>query len=184
MGMIVRKPYTMQLPPGAEVAEQDRRRVAHWRLRNGQRRSAEVVEGKDGTVRVRGRSRYYTIRYRDGGGHLVEVATRCKDPVAARRVLADLERQAELVRAGVLSAAEVDAADHAGLPLSKHLDAYVKHLLAKDCAPRRISMLRRRLERLVTECRFSKFSKLSSGPVEAWLVQQAELGMAAATRNG
>ncbi len=130
MGMTYRKQYTMPIPRGAEVTERNGQRVARWRLRNGQLRSAEVVEGRDGKLRVRGQSRLYMARYRDGSGEVIEVATGCRDEVAARAVLTRLERRAELVRAGVMTAAEADAADHAGLPLSKHLDAYEKHLRA------------------------------------------------------
>ncbi len=122
-------------------------------------------------------------RCRDGSGQVVEVATNCKDEVAARAVLTQLERRSELVRAGVLTPAEDNAADHAGLPLSRHLDAYEKHLYAKGCDPRRISMLRRRLERLARDCRFSRLNKMSAGPVERWLVERADVGMAASTRN-
>ncbi len=113
----------------------------------------------------------------------IEVATGCKDEIAARAVLTHLERRAELVRAGVLTPAEADAADHAGLPFSKHLDAYEKHLRAKSGDPRRISMLRRRLERLARDCRFFRLNKMSAGPIERWLVEQAELGLSASTRN-
>ena len=45
-------------------------------------------------------------------------------------------------------------------------------------------MLRQRLERLARDCRFSRLNKVSAGPIERWLVEQAEAGMAAATRNG
>ncbi len=183
MGMIFRKQYTMPIPPGAETTEQGGTSVARWRLRNGQLRSGEVVEGKDGKLRVRGETRAYMARYRDGAGQVVEVATGCKDQIAARRVLTELERRAELVRAGVLTADEDGAADHAGQPLSKHLDAYERHLRAKSGDPRRISMVRRRIERLAGECRFSRLNKMSAGPVERWLVEQADAGMAAATRN-
>jgi integrase len=181
--MVYKKSYTMPIPSRAEINERDGQRVARWRLRNGQLRSAEVVEGRDGKLRVRGQSRYYMARYRNGSGEIGEVATGCRDLVAARRVLADLERQAELIRAGVITAAEGDAANHAGAPLSRHLDAYVKHLHAKGGDPRRISMLRRRIERLARDCRFPRLNKMSAGPIEHWLVEQAELGMAASTRN-
>ena len=184
MGMILRKQYTMPIPPGAEIAERDGQRIARWRLRNGQLRSAEVVDCRDGKLRVRGQSRSHMARYRDGSGEVVEVATGCKDEVAARAVLTKLERDAELVRAGVLTPAEIDAASHAVLPLSRHLDAYQKHLQAKGGDPRRISMVRRRLERLARECGLSKINKMSTGSVEKWLVEQADVGMAAATRNG
>jgi hypothetical protein len=181
--MILRKSYTMPIPPGAEITEHDGLRVARWRIRNGQIRSGEVVDCKDGKLRVRGQSRLYMARYRDGSGQVVEVATNCKDEVAARAILTQLERRAELIRAGVITAAESDAGDHAGAPLSRHLDAYEQHLHAKSCDPRRILMVRRRLERLARECRFSKLNKMSAGPIEQWLVEQTNVGMAASTRN-
>ncbi|UCE62124.1 MAG: site-specific integrase [Phycisphaerales bacterium] len=183
MGMVYRKQYTMPLPPGAEITERDGKRVARWRLRNGQLRTGDVVDSKDGGIRVRGCSRFYMARYRDGNGDVVDVATECKDEVAARAILTKLERRAELIRADVITADEGDAADHAGLPLSTHFDAYEQHLRAKDGNPRRIAMLRRRLERLARDCRFSKLNKMSAGPVEQWLVEQADAEMSAATRN-
>ncbi len=72
--MIYRKQYTMPIPRGAEIVERAGQRVARWRLRNGQLRSAEVVDCKDRKLRVRGRSRLYMARYRDGSGETVEVA--------------------------------------------------------------------------------------------------------------
>ena len=183
MGMLYRKPYTMPIPPGAEITERNGQRVARWWLRNGQLRSGEVVDCKDGRLRVRGQSRFYMVRYRHGNGEMVEVATGCRDEVAARAVLTQLERRAELIRAGVITEAEGDAADHAGAPLSRHLDAYERHLRAKGGDPRRISMLRSRLERLARDCRFSRLNKMSAGPIERWLVEQADAGMAASTRN-
>lgn len=183
MGMVYKKQYTMPIPPGAEITERDGKRVARWRLRNGQIRTAEVVDGKGGKIRVRGQSRFYMARYRDGSGHVVDIATNCRDEVAARAVLTQLERRAELIRVGVITVAEGNAADHAGVPLSRHLDAYERHLRAKGGNPRRIAMLRRRLERLARECRFSKLNKMSAGPIEQWLVEQSDAGMAASTRN-
>lgn len=185
VGMVFRKNYTMPVPPGAEIVEHNGQCIARWRLRNGRSRTAEVVQCQDGNRRVRGQSKYFMVRYRDGNGIVVEQPTRCKDEVAARAVLAQLERRAELVRAGVLSQAEGDAADHAGVPLKRHLDAYERHLRAKDSAPRRIAMLRRRLERLANDCGFTKLNKMTAGPVEQWLVTHAETanGMSAATRN-
>ena len=44
-------------------------------------------------------------------------------------------------------------------------------------------MVRRRLERLARDCRFSKLGKMSAGPIDQWLVEQTDAGMAAATRN-
>jgi integrase len=182
MGTILRKQYTMPLPAGAEIVECAGQKIARWRLRNGQARSAEVVGCQDGIVRVRGQSKSYMARYRDGAGRMVEVATGCRDAVAARRVLTELERRAELVRAGVITEAEDLAVEHAEVPLSKHFDAYEKHLQAKGCDSRRVSMVRARLDRLGKDCKFTRLSSMAVGPVEDWLLEHANL--AAATRNG
>lgn len=184
MGTLYKKKYTQPLPKGAEIIEVNGVRMAHWRLRNGEQRSAEVIDGRDGSIRVRGESDYYTARYRNGENRVVDVATNCKDKVAALAFLTKLQRRAELVKAGVLTEAEDCVADHAGISLSKHLDGFEKHLRAKGGDERRISMVRRRLERLFEDCRFTKLNKMAAGPVEDWLVEQAEKGMSAATRNG
>ena len=52
------------------------------------------------------------------------MATGCRDETAARQVLADLERRAELVRSGVMTAAEAAVGDHQAAPLAEHFDAF------------------------------------------------------------
>lgn len=173
----------MPLPKSAELVEQDGKHIARWRQRNGRLRTEEVIVDRAGKLRVRGRSKIYMARYRDGHGHVVEESTGCRDAVAARAVLHDLERKAERVRAGLMSHSEGEAAEHADRPLSYHMDAYEAHLRAKGCDRRRISMVRRRLERIADGCGFSRINRMSAERVERWFLEQAETGMAAATRN-
>ena len=78
---------------------------------------------------------------------------------------------------------ESQAADHGQLPLAQHVDTYVRHLKAKGCAPRRIDGVKRRLMRVVMDCRLSRLGKLDAAALERWLVEQQELGMSASTRN-
>jgi len=56
-----------------------------------------------GTLRRRKGREVWTAMYRYGDGIRREVSTGCKDKDAARQVLADLERHAEKVRAGIVS---------------------------------------------------------------------------------
>jgi integrase len=65
-----------------------------------------LTTGKDGSERVVIESPYFIAKYRDGAGLVREVATGCRDETAARQMLADLERKAELVRSGVMTASE------------------------------------------------------------------------------
>ncbi len=184
MANVVRKAYTMPVPPGAEIVEQRGKRIARWRVRNGQLRTGEVLQAADGSLRVRGRSPVYTARFRNADGVVVEVSTGCRDETAARAWLARYQRQEELVRAGVLTETEGETAAHAETALARHLDAYEKHLHAKGGDPRRIGMVRARLERIVSECGFVRLNKMTGEALEEWLLKQTDDRMAAATRNG
>ncbi|MBL8880255.1 MAG: hypothetical protein JNG88_14165 [Phycisphaerales bacterium] len=59
MATVIKKAYTMPLPAGAELFDQDGKRMARWRLRNGKLRCAEVIDGANGKPRARGRSTFY-----------------------------------------------------------------------------------------------------------------------------
>ncbi len=123
MATVLRKFYTMKLPAGAEIVERDGVRIARWRLRNGKIRTAEVVDGQDGTIRVRGRSAFYTARYRNAKDQVVEMSTGCRDECAARQVLADLVKRTERVRAGLLTEAEDAVIDHCRTSIDSHVNA-------------------------------------------------------------
>ena len=184
MGHVYRKTYTMPLPPEAEVSQRDGdTRTARWRLQSGKLRTGEVVEGRNGELRIRGRSPHYTARYYDADGQMVEVSTGCRDETAARSILAQLERRVELIKAGVMTDAESEAANHSKVPLARHIDAYIQHLKARNCARRRIEGVKRRLTRVCDECRFTRLAKLDATALEHWLVDRREEGMAAATLN-
>lgn len=184
MGTVFRKAWTAPLPPGAEVVTSRGKRLARWRLRNGKLRTAEVFEGRGGTLRIRGRTASYVAKYRDGDGVWTEVATGCKDETAARAILGQLERRAELVRAGVMTAAEDSASKHTQTPLAEHVNAYIDHLRLKGSSAHRIRQVESRLGRVARDCTFKRLTDLSGAALERWLVDQQRDGMAAGTRNG
>lgn len=70
--------------------------MARWRLRNGTLRTAEVLTDSRGRVRIRGRTPTFVATFCDGAGAWPEVPTGCKDEPAAKAILANLERRAEL----------------------------------------------------------------------------------------
>ena len=77
MGMIFKKAWTAPVPSAAEITERNGNRFARWRLRNGEIRTAEIVEGGSAKFRYRGQTRNYWARYRDGTARVVE--TNVKD---------------------------------------------------------------------------------------------------------
>src|SRR4051812_18082675 len=106
MGTVFRKTTTRPLPPGAEIFVRKGEHCARWKDRKGKARTAPLTVGNDGSERIVTESPFYVAKYRDGSGVVQTVSTGCRDETAARQVLADLERRAELVRAGVMTAAE------------------------------------------------------------------------------
>ncbi len=110
--------------------------------------------------RIREESRTYFARYRDGSGLVVEVPTGCRDKQAAEAVLADLERTAQRVKAGVVTTAELKTADHGRTPIGTHVDAYKVHLAALQVSRKHEAETIRRLNRVLIECRFSTLADL------------------------
>jgi hypothetical protein len=103
------------------------KRFARWKVRD-KLRTAPLTTGEDGTDRIVTESPFYVAKYRDGAGEVRTVSTGCRDEQAARQVLADLERKAELVRSGVMSSAEAAIGRHQAVSLTEHFDAFDEYL--------------------------------------------------------
>ena len=183
MGTVFKKTFTKPLPAGAEIFERKGQRFAVWKDSKSKKRTAPLTVGADGTDRITTEAGTFTAKYRDGSGIVHETATGCRDGDAARKVLGDLERRSELVKAGVMTAADDAVADHSSTPLSQQVAAYIAHQRAKDLNAVRIFNTESRLTRLNVECGFARLKDLAADPVERWLVQQAAAGMGPATRN-
>ncbi|MBX3354867.1 MAG: hypothetical protein KF724_04125, partial [Phycisphaeraceae bacterium] len=184
MGTVFRKAWTSPLPPGAEVVTVRGCPMARWRLRNGALRTAEILDGADGRVRIRGRTATYVARYRDGSGVWTEVPTGCKDETAAKAILANLERRAELIRAGVISREESDEGRHGSEPIERHIQAWREHLRAKGTCDRWLAQAPRRVARVLGERDIRRLRDLTAERIERWLHDQTDAGMSAGTRNG
>jgi integrase len=182
VGTVFRKTITKSLPAGAEIFTRKGERFARWKHK-GKTRTAQLTLGKDGSDRLLLENPYFVAKYRNGAGLVEEVSTGCRDEQAARRVLADLERRAELVKAGVVTAAEDRVADHQATPLAEHLDAFDQYLAAKDASDIYRSYTRRYLDRLATECGFSILADLRREKLERWLAARAAEGVGAKARN-
>ena len=183
MGSVYLKTFTKPLPAGAEIFVRKGERFARWKDRKGKARTAPLTVGKDGSERVTLESPYFVAKYRDGANRVREVATGCRDETAARQVLADLERKAELVRSNVITAAEAAIGDHQAAPLAEHFNAYLTYLQAKGACKEHRSERRRQLRRLAGDCSFAALGDLRRETLERWLNAQVQAGMGARTRN-
>ncbi len=134
MGSVRKKTFTKSVPHGAEIFTLKGKRFAKWKPPKGKTQTAPLVTGKDGSDRIVLKSKRYLAKYRDGSGIVRERATGCRDREAALRKLADWERRAESVEAGVMSTTEDANSDDQATPLTEHFDAYIDHQKAKGLA--------------------------------------------------
>jgi hypothetical protein len=91
-------------------------------------------------------------------------------PDARRRpqVLADLERKAERVRAGLLTTAESRTAGHQAVSFGEHVAAYVESLAAQGATTTHRDTVRRNLERLSSDRPFGRLADLKCESLERW----------------
>jgi len=183
MGSVFHKTATKKMPPEAEVFTRKGKRFARWTKRGGKTATAPVTVGRKGEDRIVVKARTYTAKYRNGTGVVVETRTGCRDKAAAKGVLAELERRAEMVRSGLVSAKEDAIADHQSVPLFDHIHSYLVHQEAEGSCEEHRANVQRELTRVVSECGFAKLGDLNRDAFEQWLTVTAREGMGARTRN-
>jgi integrase len=188
MGTVFRKVVTRPVPAGATITQcRDGTATAKWTPRGARRPVvAPVVTLDDGRQVVRQESGSYFARYRDAGGLVREVTTRCRDKAAAEQRLAELERRADRIRAGVMTRREADAADRMNESLDQHIDDYIDRLPGKrggQATPLHRDNTRRYLRRLAADCGWSCPADLSRSDLEAWIADQSRKGRSARSIN-
>ncbi len=186
MGTVYRKTFTKPLPADAEIIVRTGERFARWKAGGKLRVVPMVGDDAADPNRILVSAGTYTAKFRDGAGIVREISTGCRDETAARRVLGDLERRAELVKSGVMTGAEDLVSAHQATPLAGeqgHFAAYLTKLLNDGASKMHRDNVRRQLDRLPDECPFAKLTDLDRDAMERWLAAQATAGMGARTRN-
>jgi integrase len=183
MGTVFKKTYTKPLPSGAEVFTRKGQRFAKWNDAKGKSRTEPITLGRDGSERLCITASTYTAKYRDGSGIVCEAPTGCRDERAARSVLAELERQAELVRANVITTDEAKVSGHQQIPITEHFETYLASLKAKGRSERHISDTMRLADRIFRELGIQLLRDISAEKLERWLNDRQDTGMSARTRN-
>ena len=125
MGTVFKKQTTRPLPIGAELFTKGGQRFARWKPAKGKTRTAKLTTGRDGELRIVTESRTYFAKYRDGGRLEQTVATGCRDEDAARSVLGELERRAELVKSRVLTPEQDHVANQQDVLFAEHVETFV-----------------------------------------------------------
>jgi integrase len=180
MGRVFRKCVTRPVPPTATITSQSGKRVARWRTRASKWATAEVIARPDGREMISVESGTYYAKYRDGDGIVHVIPTGCRSEDAARQALARLERDAERVKAGVVTPAELAVADAASTPIAQTIEDYLATLTGSKTHRKEF---RRYLERLALDLNWHRPADLRRADLERWLADRSRLSRSARTRN-
>ncbi len=204
MGTVYKKTVTRPLPTGATISTKRRRAtskelrnnpnqatvaelVASWRDRTGERQTGLVVDGGDGSKRVRVESSTYYAKFRDGKGIVQVVPTGCREKQSAMSVLDELTSRAELVKAKVMTSDQANIADFQNTLLSEHIAEYVAHLESRNVHIDRTKTTKTRLVESSNGCGFRYLNDLNADRLHKWLATQIsskKRKMSAAVYNG
>ncbi len=180
---VFKKKYTIAIPDGAERFRRGGVEWVRWKDRAGRRREGRITTGKNGTERVLVEATTYTAKYRDAAGVVCVVSTGCKDRTAALAVLAELEKRAEKVKSGIISAAEDAVAGHAREALDEHIEAYCEWLGGRGCVAQHVKDRRSTLTGIAVACGFSHLTDVSRAVLEKHLANRRRDGEGHVTSN-
>jgi hypothetical protein len=171
MGSLRRKTFTKPLPDGSELFTRKGETFAKWKDAAGKTRTVPVTTAADGSPRIVETASTFTAKYRDADGVIREVATGCRDKTAAEQFLADLERRADRVRAGVVTTAETKTVAHQQTPIAGHFADFIANRKAKGRCCRPDETLSQ-LTIVADACGFAKLADVTGQAFDRWLSVQ------------
>ena len=183
MGSVYRPTYSKPLPKKAELFTAKGETLARVKPEKGRTQTFTVRTGRDGQPNIVVTSSNYVAKYRDGVGIIRKVSTGCREESAARSVLRDLERRAELVKSGVVTQAENRTADHQTRPLTDHFAEFRDSMVGKDRDETHCKTTLRYLERLADTCSWGYLRDITRDSLENWQSMTVKAGKSARTRN-
>src|SRR5262245_36929003 len=161
-GRLTRKGQDCHQPQkGSIMGDVFRQKIIRYVDAEGRR----VRKGAEGARAVEERSRKWYGEYRDADGNLQRVPL-SSDKTAARQMLAQLEREAELTRRGL---ADPKREADARRPLLEHLNAFEAALRAEGATPAHVEQTVSCCRRVLAECRFDVPADGQAGSVQEFL---------------
>ena len=125
------------------------------------KRKVKLANGKKV---VRQSQKYYT-RLTDADG-IKRTIPLFRDKTASQQRAAQLQKEIELARAGVIDRYK----EHRKRPLTKHLADFRQHLLAKGNTDEYVKLIVSRTRRVVDFCKFKTFPDISASRVQQYLL--------------
>lgn len=149
-----------------------------WVVRHLDDQGRQVPKSTPGARKVKERSAKWYGQYKDLEGRRRRVPL-CTDKAAARQMLAAIEREVQLGRAGVID----PYASHRKSPIAAHVADYEVHVRNRGITPRYLADLTRELKAVIDHSGARSLAELTPESVERFLGVLEGRGSGPATRN-
>src|SRR5690606_5531179 len=121
---------------------------------------------------VRERAKKWYGQYRDANNVKVRTPL-CRDRVAAKAMLAELERKAERARAGAIDPFD----EHRNRALPEHVADFRRHLEAKNNTAEHVDLTIARIVTVFGGCQFTELAHLDADRVGSFLADARRYGL-------
>ncbi len=175
MASLYKPSYSRPIPDGASMVTVKGRKCARFTIKGGRRVTAPLT--KSGKKCLVPTEKWY-IRYRDADG-VQQSVPGFKDKEATKQLAAQLERDAELVQAGLISESRFQR----GRTVKEHLTDFEACLRAKGRSENYVKTTIQRVTSVVDECNFNRVSDIRQSNLEIYLGSLRDEGLSASTRN-
>ena len=136
-----------------------------------------TAKGKDGE-KVTRQSKFYYIDYKGADGTRKRVKG-FKDKAATSHLATQLEKEAELARAGIVDRFKA----HRTTPLSKHLNDFETTLLSKGNTAQHAQLTSSRVRAILHSCKFAFMNDISASAVLKYLADRRRQGLSIKSSN-
>ena len=179
MARVFRQKRTRELPKDAVIIERAGKRYAQYKGTDGRQRKDPV----NATGRIVVDSLTYSCQYTDEAGNLKTVSTGCRDKDAAQAILNERLKQVELLRAGVITAKDMERAGANAVPISKHIADYVNWITRTGNTEKHAVEVNSYLSKLATSSGWRKLSDMTHDGLERAMRAAQDDGRSARTAN-
>jgi len=165
MGVIKKTSYTIPIPENATI----KNGIVSWKV------GGKMKTGKlSGTDKVLCQSEIWIAQFVDENGKLKRVSTKTKDKSAANRVLAKLENEISMIRAGLTARSELNRVATYSMPIQQFVDQYQVKMTASGNTKEHTRRSIQKINVMIDECKIKNLSDINRNVIEKWIATAIE----------
>ena len=169
MGTLLKIWKTIPMPAGAIVGQDG---AIKW-ISKGKIRTGKL----SGADRVSVQSDSWTAQFSDETGKVRRVPTKTVNRSVAEKILAQLEKEIDLIKAGIVSREELDKVQAKQTSLKNLLKQFQNKMVTSGKAASYIKLTMQKLSTVLKDCKIDSIAKIQQETIERWIANEIQRKM-------